>query len=64
MNQTDLNFIDAHIHMEIHKLEALVAARQTIYQHLEIGVDDDPQMREFVAQLTQLIKTNYLQTHH
>lgn len=64
MNQTDLNFIDAHIHMEIHKLEALLSARQTIYQQLEIGADDNPQMREFVTQLGQLIKLSYQQTPH
>ncbi len=64
MNQTDLHFIDAHIQMEIHRLEALIKARQKIYQQAGIGQDDHPQMREFAAQLAKLISTSYRQIHH
>jgi len=55
MNQTDLSLIDAHIEVELERLQKLLLARHQIYQHMPAGEPLNRHLETYRQQLADLI---------
>jgi hypothetical protein len=55
MNQTDLSLIDAHIEVELERLQKLLLARNQIYQHMPAGGSKNHHLEAYRHQLAALI---------
>ncbi|HCH22869.1 MAG TPA: hypothetical protein DE179_01060 [Oceanospirillaceae bacterium] len=55
MNQTDLSLIDAHIEVELERLNKLLMARYQIYQHMPTGEPLNRHLETYRHQLAALI---------
>ena len=55
MNQTDLSLIDAHIEVELERLQKLLLARNQIYQHMPAGEPRNRHLDTYRHQLADLI---------
>ena len=55
MNQTDLSLIDAHITVELQRLQKLFIARNMVYQDLPAGSDNTSTLNSHQDHLYELI---------
>jgi hypothetical protein len=55
MNQTDLCLIDAHIEVELARLQTLLLVRNKIYQHLPAGRPIDRHLKTYRYQMTTML---------
>ena len=55
MNETDLSLIDAHINIEIHRLQKLLLARNWVYQLLPAGQKPAGELQQHQEHLRALM---------